>query len=128
MTCEYSSFQFVFTHPTKSKASPCCLYVMNMIRTQFGASIRFFHVDKETSFGKEATLKINFFDFIRARGIIVETSAPHTQDQNGAAEVHGKHHLVRACSIRIYSRQPYDLWPEHVWCACILSNKTPIRS
>ncbi len=54
------------------------------------------------------------------------SNTPHTQDQNGAAEVHGKHLLVRARSIRIHSRQPYDLWPEHVRCACVLSNKTPM--
>lgn len=126
-SCEYSSFQFVFTHPTKSEASRCCLYVINMIRTHFGTSVRYFHVDGETSLGKETTLHNEFFDFIRARGIIVETSAPHTQDQNGAAEIHGKHLLVRARSIRIHSRQPYDLWPEHVRCACVLSNRTPME-
>lgn len=68
-----------------------------------------------------------FYDFIRANGIIVEVSAPHTQDQNGAAEVHGKNLLIRARSIRIHSGQPYSLWPEHVKCACIISNKTPME-
>ena len=126
-SCEYSSFQFIFTHPTKSEASRCCLYVLNMIRTHFGIRVRYFHTDGETSLGKENTANNDFFNSIRERGIIVEISAPRTQDQNGAAEIHGKHLLVRARSIRIHSRQPYDLWPEHVRCACVLSNRTPME-
>lgn len=126
-SCEYSSFQFIFTHASKTEASRCCLYVINMIRTHFGISVRYFHTDGETSLGKENTADNDFFNSIREKGIIVEISAPRTQDQNGAAEIHGKHLLVRARSIRIHSRQPYDLWPEHVRCACVLSNRTPME-
>lgn len=98
-----------------------------MIHTHFGVRVRYFHTDGETSLGKETTLDNQFFESIRARGIIVEVSAPRTQDQNGAAEAHGKHLLMRARSIRIHSGQPYNLWPEHVRCACIISNKTPME-
>ena len=126
-SCEFSSFQFVYTHPTKEEAVRCCVYVINLIRTHFGTKVQFFHVDGETTLGKETTMENKFYDFIRANGIIVEVSAPHTQDQNGAAEVHGKNLLIRARSIRIHSGQPYSLWPEHVKCACIISNKTPME-
>jgi hypothetical protein len=125
-SCEYSSFQFVFTHRRKSDSVRCYIYVVNIILTHFGIRVLFFHTDGESSLGKEATEYNEFWDFSRSQGIIVEQSAPHTQDQNGGAEVHGKHIVIRMRALRNQSGQPHNMWPEHARTAVMLENKLPM--
>jgi len=57
---EYSSFQFVFTHRYKTDSVRYCKYIINLISTQFNIKVRYFHVNRETSLGKEQT-KYNEF-------------------------------------------------------------------
>jgi hypothetical protein len=88
-SCEFCSFEFVFTHRYKTDSVRCCIYVVNLIWTLFRIRVQYFHTDGESSLGKETTQENTYWDFVRARGILVEQSSPHTASQNGPAEVHG---------------------------------------
>lgn len=107
--CEFSDFQFIFTHSHKSDSVRCFIYVVNIILNIFDVKIQYLHTDGETSLGKESTKYNEFWDFVRDRGILVHQAAPKTQAQNGGAEIHGKHIIIRMRALRNQSGQPYSL-------------------
>jgi hypothetical protein len=92
-------------------------FVMQILA--MGYKIRFMKTDdfKNTSFNR----------FLKSHGIIRESSAPHTQSQNGAAESAGKLLTRIARTLRIHARLPANLWPENVKCAAYLLNMWPTR-
>jgi hypothetical protein len=125
--CDYSLFRFVFTHKRKTDCTRCFAYVIALCKNIFHCTVEIFQTDGETSLGKE-TSEINaFWDTMRDQGIIVHQSAPHTQDQNGAAEVIGKHLIIQMRCNRIQSGQPENLWPEHAKATAVQENRKPVK-
>ena len=123
--CDWCDFIFIFTHTSKKDCVRCFMYVVNICYS-LGYTVQYFHTDGETTFGKETSQLNEFWDFVRSKGIIVEQSTPRTQSQNGAAEVKGKHIIIRQRTLRIQTGHPEDLWPEHALATAVISNKIPI--
>src|SRR5204863_1388254 len=75
--------------------------------------------DGERSLGKK------FQDWIKSKGITLETSAPYTPEQNGSAERSGGVIISRARAMRVHANLPEHLWPEIVPAAAYVLNRTP---
>jgi hypothetical protein len=63
--------------------------------------------------------------FARQFGIVVRESAPRTPEQNGKAEVIGRHIIEKARSIRINASLPEYLWPLAVKHTVDVANLLP---
>jgi hypothetical protein len=125
--CDWSMFEFVFTHRKKNDCIRCFQYIIAICRNIFKQEVQIFQTDGEASLGKE-TSEINaFWDTIRKNGILVHQSAPHTQAQNGAAEAIGKHIIIGMRCNRIQSGQPESLWPEHAKATVVQNNRKPVQ-
>jgi hypothetical protein len=114
-----TGMDFAYTHSKKSQATDIVTAFLNLAKTRFNCTVRFFRTDGETSLGNK------FKELIAARGITTERSAPATQAQNGAAERSGGVILIRARCMRIAARLPASMWPEIVKTAAYLNNRTP---
>ena len=112
----YTKMDFVYTHRSKGQATAIVESFLNLIKTQFQLSVRFFRSDGERSLGHE------FDAIIASRGIITERTAPYTASQNGAAERSGRAILTKARCLRIGVKLPDDLWPDIVRTVGYLNN------
>ena len=119
--CDHTRMNHVDTLPQKSGALQSIKDFAAWIRNRYDISIRFLHLDGETSLGNA------FNRWIAKKGITVEQSAPYTPEQNGAAERSGGVIIFKARSMRIGARLPEDLWPETVVTATYLVNRTPSK-
>jgi hypothetical protein len=63
--------------------------------------------------------------FAREKGIEIRESAPRTPEQNGKAEVVGRHIIETARAARINAGLPESLWPQAVTHAVDVRNLTP---
>ena len=80
-TCEYSSHVWSLPLKTKSETLGTFKVFCTQVKSRYGFSIKYFRSDRGGEFmGKE------FSDFLASKGIIRETSAPNTPQQNGLAE------------------------------------------
>jgi len=80
-TCEYSSHVWSLPLKTKSETLGTFKVFCAQVKSRYGFSIKYFRSDRGGEFmGKE------FSDFLASEGIIRETSAPNTPQQNGLAE------------------------------------------
>jgi hypothetical protein len=89
------------------------------INQRWGCKISIFHTDGEKGLG------LKYDAWTASLGITTNTSAPYTQDQNGAAERSGRVILERARAMQIDSELPQSIWPEIVCAAGYILNRTP---
>jgi transposase InsO family protein len=92
-------------------------------RQSGGRKIRRLRVDNGTEFVNSA-----FRSYLAAKGITLETTAPHSSAQNGIAERYHLTLLNRARTMLIEKNIPLFLWPEAVSYANYLLNRSPSRS
>jgi hypothetical protein len=80
-TCDYTDH--VWSEPMKSKDQTLATFkrFCAQVKKQYGLSIRYFRSDRGGEF-----MSKDFKDFLGSEGIIHETSAPDTPQQNGLAE------------------------------------------
>ncbi len=75
-------------------------------------------MDNERSIGKKSQ------DWIKSKGITLETSALYIPEQNSSAEC-SRGIITRARAMRVHANLPEDLWPEIVSAAVYMLNRTP---
>jgi hypothetical protein len=76
--------------------------------------------------GKEYS-QINSEIFAKEKGLVIQESAPRTPEQNGKAEVLGRHIIEMARAARIDAGLPEFLWPQAVKHTVNVRNLTPKR-
>ena len=92
----------------------------NYAKNRWGFEIKILHGD-----GERTAVDGDLFDeFIAEKGIQVETSPPHTHDQNGDAERSGGVITARARNMAISSNLPESLANEIAAAACYLLNRS----
>ncbi len=98
-------------------------YVRHVER-RWGFKIKIIYGNGETA----AKFGSGFQAWVAEEGITMETSPPHTQDQNGLAERSGGVIITRSWNMKQTANLPDKLWPEIVHCAGYLLNRSPTKS
>ncbi|KAD4888928.1 hypothetical protein E3N88_21001 [Mikania micrantha] len=91
-----------------------------MIKTQFEKPIK--RIDN----GGEFTSN-NMLRFYVDQGILLETTCPHTPQQNGVVERKHRHLLETARALRFQANLPIRLWGECILTASYIINRLPSR-
>ncbi|XP_076888172.1 uncharacterized protein LOC143538502 [Bidens hawaiensis] len=91
-----------------------------MVKTQFGKDIKRIRCDN----GREFTSN-EMYNFYRENGILIETTCPHTPEQNGVVERKHRHLLETARALRFEANLPKGFWGECVLTATYIINRLP---
>ena len=121
--CLRCSMNHVYTLSDKKESTllKAIKQFVAFVKTRYNCTVQGFRTDGERSLGKK------FLDWIKSKGITLETSAPYTPEQNGSAERSGGVIISRARAMRVHANLPEDLWPEIVPAAAYVLNRTPNR-
>ncbi|KAJ0518591.1 putative RNA-directed DNA polymerase [Helianthus annuus] len=93
-----------------------------MVNTQFERHIKRVRCDN----GGEFTSN-DMTNFYNDRGILLETTCPHTPQQNGVAERKHRHILETARSLRFEANLPKRFWGECILTATHIINRLPSK-
>ncbi|SLM34143.1 Ribonuclease H-like domain [Lasallia pustulata] len=121
IACDFTDFNMVWTHTSKSDSRRILLDAVTNIKVRFNAQVIFIHTDNETS------LDMEFQAELSAQGITIETSAPDTPAQNGHSERKGGILSTKARTMRVAAGLPTYLWPEIMCAAGYIANRTPMQ-
>ncbi|KAJ0922526.1 putative RNA-directed DNA polymerase [Helianthus annuus] len=117
---DYSRAVWVYLMEHKNEVFDNIKSFFNMIKTQFGKTIKTFRSDNGTEFVNHQTK--NFFN---TNGIIHQTTCPYTPQQNGIVERKHRHLLNVARSLLFQGGLPLRFWSECILTAVYLINRTP---
>ncbi|GJS62618.1 retrovirus-related pol polyprotein from transposon TNT 1-94 [Tanacetum coccineum] len=93
-----------------------------MIQTQFQKSIQ---VVRSDNGGEYMNSQMNLF--FQSKGIVHQTTCPHTPEQNGVAERKNRLLLEMTRALIIESNAPNFFWPEALATATYLINRLPTK-
>ncbi|GJR49992.1 putative RNA-directed DNA polymerase [Tanacetum coccineum] len=93
-----------------------------MIQTQFQKSIQ---VVRSDNGGEYMNSQMNLF--FQSKGIVHQTTCPHTPEQNGVAERKNRLLLEMTRALIIESNAPIFFWPEALATATYLINRLPTK-
>ncbi|KAF7565076.1 hypothetical protein PtrM4_045100 [Pyrenophora tritici-repentis] len=93
---------------------------VTFMMNQFGITVKVIETDNEIF-----SVKPEVARWCRTRGIVLESSAPDTQAQNGGAERSGGVVKEKGRAMRLDAHLPWDQWPEIARTAVYLHNRTP---
>ena len=121
LTCELTGM--IFAYFCKDYTSATTLANLTdfqaLLKTRYSLKMRIIRSDGELANVRKVDR------WLSKEGIDFESSPPHTQDQNGRSERAGAVILMKARSMRISGKLPYDLWVEIADTAIYLYNRTP---
>ncbi|KAD6454947.1 hypothetical protein E3N88_09653 [Mikania micrantha] len=119
---DYSRAVWVFLLKHKYEASTCLINFHKLIKTQFERNIKRIRCDNGGEFVSNQML-----NFYVEQGIILETSCPHTPQQNGVVERKHRHLLETARALKIEANLPIRFWGECVLTATYIINRLPSK-
>ncbi|KAJ0860142.1 putative RNA-directed DNA polymerase [Helianthus annuus] len=117
---DYSRAVWVFLLRHKSEASLCLIGFHKLVKTQFDKIIKRIRSDNGGEFTSNKML-----DFYAKEGIILETTCPHTPQQNGVVERKHRHLLETARALKFEANLPTRFWGECILTAAYLINHLP---
>ncbi|KAJ0941358.1 putative RNA-directed DNA polymerase [Helianthus annuus] len=94
-----------------------------MVQTQFKTNIQILRSDNGGEFINDSMKQ-----FCQTKGIIHQTSCPHTPEQNGTVERKNRILLEMARALLIESSVPKSFWPEALATATYLLNRLPTKA
>ncbi|GJT94400.1 putative RNA-directed DNA polymerase [Tanacetum coccineum] len=119
---DFSKAMWIFLLKHKSEASQCLKIFHKMIEVQFEKQIkrvRFYNGGEFTS--------NDMLEFYNEKGILLETTCPHTPQQNGVVERKHRHLLETARALRIGANLPKRFWGECILTAAHVINRLPSK-
>ncbi|KAM0052273.1 putative RNA-directed DNA polymerase [Helianthus debilis subsp. tardiflorus] len=119
---DYSRAVWVFLLKHKHEASTCLIDFHKMVKTQFERSIKRIRCDNGGEFTSNRML-----NFYADQGILLETTCPHTPQQNGVVERKHRHLLETARALKIEANLPIRLWGECILTAAYIINRLPSK-
>ena len=119
-TCDYSSH--VWSLPMKSKDQTLATFRMfgAQVKRQYGLTIRYFRSDRGGEF-----MSKEFSDYLASEGIIRETSAPDTPQQNGLAERMQQTIWSGIRAVLHHSGMKHGFWAEALAVIVHVMNRAP---
>ncbi|KAI3507425.1 hypothetical protein L1887_22411 [Cichorium endivia] len=119
---DFSRAIWVFLIKHKSEASDCLISFHNMVKTQFSKQIKRVRSDN----GGEFTSN-RMKEFYAREGILLETTCPHTPQQNGVVERKHRHLLETARALMFHANIPKRFWGECIETATYIINRLPSK-
>ncbi|GJU07481.1 putative RNA-directed DNA polymerase [Tanacetum coccineum] len=114
---------WVFLLKQKFDAGDHLMFFHKMVKTQFGKSIKRIRCDNGGEF-----VSNRIHNFFAEEGIILETTCPHTTQQNGVVERKHRHLLDTARALRFEANLPKRFWGECVMTAAYVINRLPSKT
>lgn len=116
---DLSGYKVVFFIKHKSDTLECFKEFNRLAKNKFGNSVKILHVDNGGEYCNE-----DFRAYLSQCGIILETTAPSTPEQNGRAEREMRT-IVESARSMLYAKDvPLYLWAEAVNTAVYILNRT----
>ncbi|KAJ0790830.1 putative RNA-directed DNA polymerase [Helianthus annuus] len=119
---DYSRAVWTYLIKHKSDAGECLINFQRHVKTQFGKMIKRIRCDN----GGEFTSN-KMKSFYSHEGIILETSCPHTPQQNGVVERKHRHLLETARALMFQASLPRKFWGECIQASTYLINRMPSK-
>ena len=120
ISCEATglTFSYFTTCAKEDENLPIIKEAISWLHLRYGLEVKIIRSDGEMNRNK--TLK-----WCRKCGIEFEKCAPNTHEQNGIAEMKGRHIMEKARAMRLSARLPHALWTEIISMVIYLYNRTP---
>nr|GEV45611.1 integrase, catalytic core [Tanacetum cinerariifolium] len=93
-----------------------------MVKTQFEKGIKRIRCDNGREF-----ISNSMNEFYKERGIVLETTCPHTPQQNGVVERKHRHLLEIARALQFEASLPTTFWRECILMATYIVNRLPSK-
>lgn len=119
---DFSRAVWVFLIKHKSDASKCLVNFYKMVEVQFGKQIKKVRCDNGGEFTSNTMI-----EFYNKNGILLETTCPHTPQQNGVVERKHRHLLETARALRFEANLPKRFWGECILTAAYIINRLPSK-
>ena len=120
---DHSKYTYVYLMKHKDQAFQMFKTYKSEVENQIGKKIKILRSDRGGEY-----FPIEFSFFCEENGIVHETSAPYTPQQNGLAERKNRSTLVDMLnSMLVNAGLPHNLWGEALLTACHLHNRIPSR-
>ncbi|MFS7948515.1 putative RNA-directed DNA polymerase [Helianthus anomalus] len=119
---DFSRAVWVYLIKRKSQASDCLINFCNLVKTQFKREVRRVRCDNGGEF-----VSNRMKTFYNESGIVLETTCPHTPQQNGVVERKHRHLLEIARALRFEASLPIKFWGECVMTAAYIINRLPSK-
>ncbi|KAJ0452966.1 putative RNA-directed DNA polymerase [Helianthus annuus] len=119
---DHSRATWVFLLKFKHEASKWLKFFCNMVKTQFEKSVKRIRCDNGGEFTSNKMI-----EFYEERGILLETTCPHTPQQNGVVERKHRHLLEVARSLWFEANLPKRFWGECILTATYIINRLPSK-
>ena len=115
-----TGYKFVYFLKNKADVYDIFKDFEREICNKFGRPMKYLRTDNGREFYNH-----NMKKYLSRYGITLETTAPYTPQQNGAAERENRT-IVESARTMLHAKQlPYYLWAEAVNCAVYLQNRIP---
>ncbi|XP_058208222.1 uncharacterized protein LOC131321235 [Rhododendron vialii] len=120
---DFTRFTWLFPFHYKSEVKKVIAQFQAYVSTQFHTTVQTFRSDNGGEF-------INHFPLVLflTKGIIHQTSCPHTSEQNGLAERKHRHLIETTITLLLQSHLPTSFWLEALTTTVYLINRMPHTS
>lgn len=120
---DYSDLSVVRPVKTKSEVQEVVKEVINMLESQSGEKTQVVRTDRGGEY-LNASLK----EFYKAKGIIAQTTAPYSPQQNGSAERLNRTLVEKVRAMLLDSGLEKSMWAEAMVTANYVRNRSPLKS
>ncbi|KAK2418425.1 putative mitochondrial protein [Trifolium repens] len=117
---DFSRCTWIFLMKDRSELFNIFKNYCSEIMTQFGKTIRILRSDNAKEYFSD-----RFNSFMHSKGIIHQSSCPHTPQQNGVAERKHRHIVDTARTLLLNANVPLKFWGDAVLTANYLINRMP---
>ena len=119
---DYSKLSIVLPLARKSDTAAAVREAIALLENQSGYSVQRLRCDNGSEY-----INQSLADYLKAKGIKLETSVRYTPEQNGAAERLNRTLLDKVRSMLADSGLPKSLWAEALATANYLRNRSPVN-
>jgi Reverse transcriptase (RNA-dependent DNA polymerase)/gag-polypeptide of LTR copia-type/Integrase core domain/GAG-pre-integrase domain len=117
---DYSRLSIVVTVARKADVKDAVIEVLQMLETQSGKKVKKVRTDRGGEY-----LNGVLDEFFKKKGIVHQTTAPYTPEQNGAAERLNRTLNDRVRAMLIDASVDTELWAEAMYTANFIRNRSP---
>ncbi len=120
---DFSGYRSVYFLKQKSEVADSFREYVNHLRTETGQMVHTLRADNGGEF-----IGHHFKEWLSNHGIKLETSAPHTPEQNGVSERANRTIMEAARSLIHAKNVPLELWGEAIACAVYTLNRVSTKT